>query len=378
MSLSPVAAIIALSLAFAAAQGLSYPLLTILQQEMGLSPFFIGVSAAMTPAGILVSSILTPRLFARFGLVSLGIWSGVAVAVVYLLIWAFPLPLLWLPLRFLIGFLINFQFMVADITTLSIAPPGKKGRYVAMMVALMQVGFAIGPALLVVTGPQGFAPFGVAISGFLLCALIVFLARNRMPTTGHGEAPESMLSAFWLAPIVLLAVSVTAAFEQGALTLMPVYGAEHGRTAEEAALLLTAMIVGSVCLTPIAGFAGERFGARRSLIVAALISAVGAPFLTLAIETPYAYAYMALWGGIYYAVFCLAFTEIGERFTGPRMIAVNAATGVAWGAGGMIGTPVAGAAMGAFGPEALPMMFMLLFGGLALGAWWRGRQRGAL
>ncbi len=375
MTLSPVAAIIALCLAFAAAQGLSYPLLSILQQKMGLSPGFIGLSAAMTPLGILVSSWLTPRLIARFGLWRLGVWSGLAVSVVYLVLWAVPNPYLWLPLRFALGFLINFQFIVADLTTISLAPPEKRGRYIAGMVCLMQIGFAAGPALLAVTGDQGFMPFGISIAGFLLCALVVWLARTGMPKPGHDEAPENVLSAFLFAPILLLAVASASAFEQSALTLMPVYAVAHGRVVEDAALLLTAMIVGSIAFTPIVGLVSERIGARKALIFSAAFAAIGSPFLTLAIETPFAFAYMAFWGGMYFCIFSLAFIEIGERFTGARLVAVNAATGIAWGAGGVIGVPVTGAAMDMLGAEALPISFLILYGALAIAAALRARQR---
>lgn len=376
MSLSPIAAAIAMCLAFAAAQGLSYPLLTIVQQEMGISPFFIGISAAMTPLGILCGSLLTPHLIARVPLWRVGWAASVLLALIYILIWLSNDPILWLPLRFVLGILINLVFITCDLTVLSIAPPHQKGRYVAMMAGVMQVGFAIGPALLLVTGTRGATPFVTAALGFVVCALVVWLARGGMPSPGQGERPEKMWRAFLIAPTVLAAIAATAAFEQGALTLLPVYAAEHGRDSDNAALLLTIMITGSIVMTPLAAFAAERFGARRAMVGAAGVAALGAPFMTLLIETNAIYVYMALWGGLYYAVYCLAFTEIGERFGGAQLVAMNAATGVAWGSGGLIGVPLAGAAMERLSAEALPMMFCLIYAALALAAWLRGRGRG--
>ena len=375
MRLSPVAAVVAMALAFAVAQGLSYPVLSIIQKDMGLSAGFIGLSAAMTPLGILASSFLTPRLFKRFGLWRMGMWSGVAVALVYGALWAFPVPLLWLPLRFAIGFLVNFQFMVAELTTLTLAPAARKGRYVAGLAVLMQVGFAMGPAVLVVTGTAGGAPFAVATVGFLICALVVWMARDGLPSPGHDEAPENIFSAFKLAPVVLVAIMVVSAFEQGALTLLPVYSAAHGIGADEAAVLLTALMVGSVLFTPVAGLASERFGARTCMIMIAGFAALGAPLLPLLIEGPWAWLYLGLWGGVYYSLFSLALVEIGDRFSGARLVAVNAATGMCWGLGGMIGLPVIGTAMDAFGAEALPVGFCVLFSGLAIAAWARARGR---
>ncbi|MDC0949065.1 MFS transporter [Gammaproteobacteria bacterium] len=371
--LHPIAAVAALSLSFAAAQGMSYPLLSILLQEQGLSPLLIGLSAAMTPLGILIGSLIAPRCFARFRLWTLGLSSGIAVAVVYFLIWWFPNPWLWLPLRLAIGVLINFQFLVADLTTLSVAPPGRKGRYVAIMAGTMQIGFAAGPATLALTGTRGLLPFGMVIVGCLLCALVIWMARHRLPSPGNNEAPGRVIDALKLAPVVLLAVLVTGGFEQSMLTLMPVYAQAHGLEARAASLLLTAMIIGSVAMTPLAGFAGERFGTRRSLIIVAAVAGIGAPLLTLAIESQAAYLFMALWGGVYYAIFILAFVEMGERFSGAKLVALNSAAGMGWGFGGLALTPLAGAGMQTLGSEALPWLFGGMFLLLSIVAWKRAQ-----
>ena len=52
---------------FAIAQGLTYPLLSFILQRQGVSPGLIGLSAAMTPIGFIVSSPLIPWLTRRFG-----------------------------------------------------------------------------------------------------------------------------------------------------------------------------------------------------------------------------------------------------------------------------------------------------------------------
>ena len=57
---------------FAIAQGLSYPLFTFLMQQQGLPPATIGLSAAMTPLGIIACSPLIPWLARRFGPLALA------------------------------------------------------------------------------------------------------------------------------------------------------------------------------------------------------------------------------------------------------------------------------------------------------------------
>ena len=62
-----ITGVIATVSVFAIAQGLSYPLLSFILQRQGVSPSLIGLSAAMTPIGFIVSSPLIPALARRFG-----------------------------------------------------------------------------------------------------------------------------------------------------------------------------------------------------------------------------------------------------------------------------------------------------------------------
>ncbi len=376
MIIAPFAAVAAAGLTFALAQGLSYPLLAILQEQWGYSAFFIGISAAMTPLGLLVSSPFTPRVVARYPAQTVVVICCIGAVALYVVMGVWQHWLVWLIARFLLGVLLNPVFMMAEVWTLSLAPSGKQGRYVAALSMVMQVGFAGGPAILAMMGEQGFAPFGVCIAAFIACIAIISTAQG-LPDVSHGNAPESAFRMILVAPVLLGAVAVTAGFEQGALSLLPLYAGQHGYPEETGAWLLTVMVGGSIAVTPIAGWMAERIGARRSMVWLAATAAIGAPLLTVLIETPYVWPYIALWGGTYFGIYTVALVEAGERFAGPSLVALNAAIGIMWGIGGLIGGPTTGAAMDLFGPEALPAMFTLLFGGLALAAWLRARRRSA-
>ena len=71
---------------FAIAQGLSYPLFTFLMQGQGYSPTMIGLSAAMTPLGIIVSAPLVPVVTRRFGARRLAIFCALMAAVLFFLV----------------------------------------------------------------------------------------------------------------------------------------------------------------------------------------------------------------------------------------------------------------------------------------------------
>ena len=68
---------------FGIAQGLSYPYFTFLMQKQGLSPAEIGLSAAMTPFGLIFSAALLPRLVERFGARGVATVSALIVALLF-------------------------------------------------------------------------------------------------------------------------------------------------------------------------------------------------------------------------------------------------------------------------------------------------------
>ena len=73
-----------------------------------------------------------------------------------------------------------------------------------------------------------------------------------------------------------------------------------------------------------------------------------------------------LWGGIYYAIYTLGLVKLGQQFSGADLVAGSAACGATWGIGGLIGTPLAGAAMGQFGSVGFPASMVIAFGVLSI------------
>ena len=75
-----------------------------------------------------------------------------------------------------------------------------------------------------------------------------------------------------------------------------------------------------------------------------------------------------------FAVYVIALAIMGDTFKGADLIAASAAFSAMWGMGGLIGPPIAGAAIDAFGVNAMPIslasVYVVLLVGLALS---RGR-----
>jgi hypothetical protein len=68
-------------------------------------------------------------------------------------------------------------------------------------------------------------------------------------------------------------------------------------------------------------------------------------------------------------IYTVALTVLGERFSGSRLVAGNAAFSFVWGLGGITGPALGGAAIDWAGLNGLPMMIALFCAALVASAW---------
>jgi MFS family permease len=376
MPVAALAGVTATVTVFALAQGLSYPLFTFLMQEQGMPPALIGLSAAMTPLGIIASAPFVPKLTRAVGAARLAVACALIAALLLFLVGWLQNAWAWFLLRFLIGVAIDPLYVLSEVWMISLAPPARRGRVMGLYTAIVGAGFAGGPLTLVIVGSAGWAPFAIGIAAFLICAAILLVIGPRLPSMVDGHAAVPLGSFIHLAPALLMATAVAAAFEQSVLSLLPVYGAAYGIAATTMAALLTVMISGNIVLQLPLGLLAERVSPRLLLIGCAAISAAGAALMPLLIETIAIWPLLFVVGATGYGVYTMALIELGNRFAGAALVAGNAAFAVMWGIGGIAGPPGAGFAIQAFGPQGLPAVMVAMCVALVVFALYRERARG--
>jgi MFS family permease len=340
---------------FGAAQGLSYPLFTLLMQRQGMSPALIGLSAAMMPVGLILSAPFVPAAVRLVGARNLAVGCSLSGALCFLAIGYLQDWVAWFIIRFLVGVAINPLYVLGEVWALSLAPPTRRGRVMGVFNTLLGAGYAAGPLILITVGTSGWPPFVAAISGFALCALILRAVSSKL--TGFeddGQVSGGIVGFAKLAPALLLAVLVAAAVQQSTYALIPVFGTGYGLPEATLAALVTALSAGNILLQIPLGLMAERFGGRAMIVFCALATAACALSLPLLITTPLVWPVLVVMGAVGYGVYTMALVELGSRFKGTALVAGNAAFALMWGAGGIVGPPGAGALMQGIGPLGLP------------------------
>ena len=352
---------------FAIAQGLTYPLLSFILAENGASPTTVGLSAAMTPLGLIASSPCITWLARRIGASSLVLGSVVLATAVLTLLGAIQNVWVWFPLRFLLGAAINPLFVLSEAWMIVMAAPRHRGRAMGLYAATLSAGYAAGPFTLLLIGTKGFLPFLVGLAAFATCGMTLSAIRRSLPDLGGREGSASIRRFVVLAPMLLFAVLLAAAFEQAYLSLMPVYGFGYGLKATQISGFIAVLIVGNVALQVPLGLAAERWRPRAALVVCSALTAAGCLIQPLLMGTPAMWVLAFFLGALSYGAYTVALVELGERFSGSMLVAGNASFALMWGLGSLVGPMMIGAAMDLLGIQSLPLAFAgLLFAFAAL------------
>jgi MFS family permease len=349
-------------------QGLSYPLLALLLAQTSAREWEIGINAAMVPLGMVAAGAGAPPLVRAIGARAVGMSSfGFAAFCLIAIKVVDQDPLLWMPLRFVMGFALACIFVVTDTWINELTSDESRGRVLGLYSVMLSVGFAIGPGILAVVGSNGWTPF-IAGAGCSLAALVPLLVVwDNLPEITVKAERRSGRSFLTLAPLLLLGVGVVALSEQATMSLLPVWALAQGFDTRTASIMLVVMSVGSIALTFPIGWLADRVSRRLLTTCCAAVTAGCASLLSLVGGVNVAlWPILFVFGGAYYAIYVLSLIRLGERFSGQLLVAGTAAFGAAWGLGGIVGPPLVGGMMTRLGPLGLPIALTALFGTLVI------------
>jgi MFS family permease len=131
---------------------------------------------------------------------------------------------------------------------------------------------------------------------------------------------------------------------------LPVYAVGAGVSDEIGALWLSCFVIGNVILQWPIGWMADHWDRRAVLAGCAALSAGLVMLLPLMPAASSAvYVVLLLWGGISFAIYPVGLAILGQRFKGGDMARANTAFSLLYILGGLVGRPMTGAAMDAFG-----------------------------
>ena len=333
--------------------GMSAPLIALLLDRSGFTSTVVGLNSAAASLAVLLIGPIVPRLLERIGVLPAMYLSIAGCAVILLLIPAWRGIEPWFILRFLLGAFGGLHWIVSETWIVAVAHESLRGRTLGLYVSVVSLGFAIGPIIINLIGPTGFAPFVVAATLISVSGVPLLLARGRVPKT--SERPRRAIrTAVRKVPFILAAAALAGITDTTLLSLLHVYGLHEGMPQDSAVFMLTVTFVGTVAFQFPIGWLADRL--NRKLLLKFLI----ALFIAIPALIPLAFPSQAvlwplllLWGGASMGVYTVSLSILGNAFEPAALPGANAAFVMVYEAGSLAGPVWCGASMDLFGPPGL-------------------------
>ena len=351
------------------AMGLTLQILPLLMEKAHVPAWIMGLNAAMSPLGIMIFGPFLPRIVSRFGskrVVYISILVTMATLAGFKL---FPSIWMWFAIRFVFGMAAGTLFTVSEAWIMSGADQNNRGRAMGLYTSVLAISFSIGPLIIPFTGIDSWAPWLIGILCVGMSSVPLAFLRISEDAFRHEEG-----GGFWAfvarAPLLLFAVGTLTFFDAVMLSFFPIFGLRSGLPVEQVTTILGVSIIGNALLQLPIGLLADRWSRLGVTVLAAVITAVLALSMIWTIQSWLIWPVMLILGTTAYAIYTIALTILGDNFKGPDLIAGSAAFAAMWGIGGILGPPIAGAAIDAFGIVAIPVtvtaIYIILLIGLGL------------
>ncbi|WP_417496729.1 MFS transporter [Maricaulis sp.] len=349
--------------------GLSMPLISLRLEHMTGSGLVVGINGAALALSTLVMAPLVPRLMALAPARILLIGVLIAAAALFALFPLMPAVTPWFILRFAVGCFITVVFVISETWINQIVTPQRRAFMLGVYGTALAGGFGIGGLMFAAFGTAGHLPFFLASGVFLLGIAPVALLNSPQALAPAREdaSMTAIIAAAKSAPAAILAGLVFGAIETVTFSMLPVYGDRIALDPVSIGMMVLAVAMGVLVFQIPLGWIADRTGRRSTLLAIALVATLGPVLIGLAgARLGLLIPILFIQSGIASGLYTVGLSLLGERFTGGRIAAANAAFIFAYGLGSLVSPPAAGVAMDGLGPSGLLVILALTAGAYLL------------
>ncbi|WP_119307813.1 MFS transporter [Cohaesibacter haloalkalitolerans] len=334
--------------------GINYITFPLVLQSQGVTNALIGFVMSCDILALIVFSSRISTVVKKFGVINtIIICSITRFAVVYFLS-GNDMIIGWIGGMFLYGLTTSALLVVLQ-TWLNMVSTGKlKGLIMGLYSSALSLGVALAPLLLRLTDMHSHMPF--LMSGVIsLVVLLVMLTVLKSRPSFHTDKKARIGFVFRHARLIMLSAIVGGFCFFGLPSFLTIYGIKNGLKAEDAALLLTMFMLGSVTLGMLVSTASAFINHYRLVFICVCTSVFCASFLSLAIYSHLlvALGLLYLWGGCMGGIYALGLNIIGEQFRQEDQMSANMTYTLMDAIGGMVGLCIIGTSMDFIGAEGL-------------------------
>ncbi|WP_417481470.1 MFS transporter [Maricaulis sp.] len=349
--------------------GLSMPLISLRLEHMTGSGLVVGLNGAALALSTLAMAPLVPRLMALAPARILLIGVLIAAAALFALFPLMPAVTPWFILRFAVGCFITVVFVISETWINQIVTPQRRAFMLGVYGTALAGGFGIGGLMFAAFSTAGDLPFYLASGVFLLGIGPVALLNSPQAVAPAREdaSMDAIIDAAKSAPAAILAGLAFGAIETLTFSMLPVYADRISLDPVSIGMMVLAVAMGVLVFQIPLGWIADRTGRRVTLLAIAAIATLGPVLIGLAgTSLGLLIPILFIQSGVASGLYTVGLSLLGERFTGGRIAAANAAFIFAYGLGSLLSPPAAGVAMDGFGPSGLLVVLAITAGAYLL------------
>ncbi|WP_131063720.1 MFS transporter [Raoultella planticola] len=319
--------------------GYTVPLISLELAQQQTDTVYVGLLAALPPAGMMLSSFLSPALCRRFEIGTLLTANLILLALATIAsCLTVDLQLLLLP-RFLTGIASGVIIVLGE-SWITGGAAGKNRATLTGIYASAFTGCQLAGPLLISAGADYQIWVLLAVVGLTAACLLML---RHLP----GGSRESLAErASWRSlgaflPVLASGVFCFAFFDASILALLPLYGMDKGLNEAMAVLLVTIVLTGDAFFQAPLGWVADKFGIRRVHLSCAVVFCLALAALPFLLTSPVRLIVGCLiLGAAAGALYTLSLVRAGKTFSGQKLIMINALLGFFWSAGSVAGPVV--------------------------------------
>lgn len=335
----------------------------------------LGILGAMYFVGFLAGTYLGPAMIRRVGHVRAFSFFTASIACAVLLHEMLPVAWVWGLLRIVTGMAMVGLYTTIESWLNSYAPAVQRTRIFAAYMAVNLGALALSQQFLHWATADGHLLFAVAT--LAVCAAVMPVSATRLSQPPVADMAAVDLSRLYALAPVAVAASLISGLAQGAFWgLGAVWADRISASVEDVAWFMSLTIIGGAVFQWPIGFLTDRLERAHVISVVSLIAAGLGVVLLFAGRQGGLAAGLAgfAYGGFAFALYPMAVARMMDRLDPPDIVSGSAGLLLVHGCGAIAGPLVAGVAMSAFGPDALPAWFVACEVVLAVAAWWMSRR----
>ncbi|HHT5702699.1 TPA: MFS transporter [Raoultella planticola] len=319
--------------------GYTVPLISLELAQQQTDTVYVGLLAALPPAGMMLSSFLSPALCRRFEIGTLLTANLILLALATIAsCLTVDLQQLLLP-RFLTGIASGVIIVLGE-SWITGGAAGKNRATLTGIYASAFTGCQLAGPLLISAGADYQIWVLLAVVGLTATCLLML---RHLP----GGSRESLAErASWRSlgaflPVLASGVFCFAFFDASILALLPLYGMNKGLNEAMAVLLVTIVLTGDAFFQAPLGWVADKFGIRRVHLSCAVVFCLALAALPFLLTSPVQLIVGCLiLGAAAGALYTLSLVRAGKTFSGQKLIMINALLGFFWSAGSVAGPVV--------------------------------------